>query len=175
MANDQDKSQEPGSVDHQESGDFEDPNPSPIVITAGGGAFARVPIPAQVVDRLGGSSRLLARLHPILEAEALGSSSISPGAAVKLTAQYDELFDHLETITADLSPIHIDKRGGSSITVPIPREVVDRLGGSSRLLARLHPILDAEALGSSSITPDAAVKLTTQYEELFDQLGAIIA
>ena len=168
MATSDDEAQDPGHSDP------ENPDSDPIVVIKGGGAYVRLPMPEAVAKRLGGSSRLHERLSPILDAGPQLASGISSHDAIKLTTQYDELFNHLELVAAEWSPIHVTKKGGSAITVIIPEAVVTRLGGSSRLHERLSPILDAGPRLASGISLHDAVKLTTQYGELFDQYEEIM-
>jgi hypothetical protein len=153
--------------------DLENPYPSPIVVSGGGGSYLRLPVPGTVVEGLGGSSRLRARLSVILASEPYLSGEVSTHTTATLTAHYDEFFQSLE-VTAYPTPIHVDPKGGWSVTIPIPGTVVEGLGGSSRLNERLASIPTSAPHRFTAVDPVAAVRLATHYDRLLGQIETVI-
>jgi hypothetical protein len=153
--------------------DLENPYPSPIVVSGGGGAYVRLPVDETVVERLGGSSQLRERLSVILASEPYRSGEVSTHAAATLTAQYDEFFQSLE-VTAYPTPIHVDPEGGWSVTIPIPGPVVQGLGGSSRLNERLASIFMSAPDRSTGVDPVAAGRLAAHCDRLLGQIETVI-
>jgi hypothetical protein len=145
------------------------PYPSPIVVSGGKGSYLRLPITATVIDRLGGSSVLRERLNVILASEPYLSGEISTHAAATLTTHYNEFFQRLEVITYP-TPIHVDPKGGWSVTIPIPGMVVEGLGGISRLSERLDSIYVSAPQRPTGVDPDAAVRMAENYDRLLGQI-----
>lgn len=71
--------------------------PTPIHIDPNGGWSVTIPIPATVVEELGGSSRLNERLASIYVSTSR-PAGVDPATAVKLTADYDRLLGQIETV-----------------------------------------------------------------------------
>lgn len=153
--------------------DLENPWPSPIVVSGGGGSYVRLPVPATVVEELGGSSRLRERLSVIHASEPYLSDEVSAHAAATLTAHYDKFFEQLEEV-AYPTPIHVDPKGGWSVTIPIPGMVVDGLGGSSRLNDRLVSIYVSAPHRPTEVDPVAPARLAAHYDRLLGQIEAAI-
>jgi hypothetical protein len=149
--------------------DPEDPYHSPIVITGGAGAYVRLRIPGTVIEGLGGPSLLRERLSAILASEPYLTGRVSAHAAATLTAHYDEFFRHLEVI-AYPSPIHVDPKGGWSVTIPIPGMIVEELGGISRLSERL----DSASRRPARADPVAAGRMAEHYDRLLVQIETVI-
>jgi len=87
------------------SGADGDADPNPITVDPGKGWFIRLPVPMDVVRKLGGSTELAARLRPLLDTAPGHYNELPPDAADRLTAAYDELLRHLEAVT------HQEERG----------------------------------------------------------------
>lgn len=152
--------------------DLENPYPSPIVVSGGGGSYVRLPTPGTVVEGLGGSSRLNERLSAIRASEPYLSGEVSAHDSAALTAHYDEFFQRLEVISYP-TPIHVDPKGGWSVTIPIPGMVVEGLGGSSQLNERLASIF-ASAPRPAGVEPVIAVTLTAHYDRLLGQIETVM-
>jgi hypothetical protein len=150
----------------------ENPFPSPIVVSGGGG-YVILPIPGAVVDRLGGSSLLRERLGAILASEPYLSGEVSANAAATLTASYNEFFQRLE-VSPYPTPIHVDPEGGWSVTIPIPGTVVEGLGGTSRLSDRLNSIYVRAPHRPTRVDPVAAVRMAEQCDKLLGQIETVI-
>jgi hypothetical protein len=173
MGTSEDEKRAQNRPDPVEAVDLENPYPSPIVVSGGGGAYVRLPVPGTVVEGLGGSSRLRERLSVILASEPYLSGEVSTHATATLTAHYDEFFQSLE-VTAYPTPIHVDPKGGWSVTIPIPGTVVEGLGGSSRLNERVASIFMSAPHGSTGVDPVAAVSLAAHYDRLLGQIETVI-
>lgn len=192
---DEDRDQESSGTEQDAAPPSEDDNP--IVVTNQGGAYVRLPVPHDVVERLGGPAALTARLHPTLMAESAFSRH-GPAVINALTVQYNELFQNLqaivdetESVTAEAkvqrgdqepatppdpdpsNPIHVDPGGGLLITVEVPGDIVKELGGPYLFTGRLKSVLRAESLRTGDLSPGAAASLTARYDELFGHLEAI--
>ena len=175
MGSDESKKQASGKLNPVEPADRKDPYPSPIVVSGGGGSFVRLPVPGPVVEGLGGSSQLRDRLNAIIASEPYQSDEIDSEAAATLTANYDEFFQRLETMSEDPTPIRVDPRGGWSVTIPIPERVIEGLGGSSQLSERLASIPLAESRQGSQTSPHAAAELTALCDELLGRIETIMS
>jgi hypothetical protein len=146
--------------------------PSPITVGSGGSCF-QIPIPAEVLERLGGPAELGHRLTRLLEAESHIATNINPSDVVELARQYNSFFDNLETITPDPGAIQAAPRRWSA-TIPIPSVVVERLGGYSQLSERVQSIVESKPHLLTGISSLTAITLTSQYLELLGQLEIII-
>jgi hypothetical protein len=67
----------------------------------------------------------------------------------------------------------VDPGRGWLITLPVPEDVLGRLGGPAQVAARLRPILDASPGPDGGLTPDASDKLAAAYGELLRHLEAV--
>jgi hypothetical protein len=76
-----------------------DGDSNPITIDPGKGWFIKLPVPRDVVRKLGGSAELAERVRPILDTTPDHYDELAPDAADRLTAAYDELLRHLEAVT----------------------------------------------------------------------------
>lgn len=175
MESDESKTQASGRLNPVARTNRNDPYPSPIVVSGGGGSFVRLPVPGPVVEGLGGSSHLADRLNAILASEPYQSGEIDPHATATLTADFEEFFQRLETMREYPSPIDVDPRGGWSLTIPIPRPVVEDLGGPAQLSERLASIPLAEPHRGSQASPHAAAELTAHCDELLGRIETIMS
>jgi hypothetical protein len=175
MGSDESKRQASGKFNPVKPTDREDPYPSPIVVTKGGGSFVRLPVPERVVEGLGGPSQLRGRLNAILASEPYQSGEIDRHAAATLTTDYEKFFQRLETMSEYPTPIQVDPSGGWSVTIPIPRPVVEGLGGRSQLRERLASIRLAESSRGGQASPQAAAKLTAHCDELLGRIETIVS
>ena len=149
------------------------PYPSPIVVSGEGGAYVRLPIPGTVVDGLGGSSLLRERLSAILTSEPYLSGEVSADTAATLTENYNEFLQRFD-VSPYPTPIHVDPKGGWSVTIPIPRTVVDELGGISRLSERLDSIYTQAPHRPASVDPVTAVRMAEHCDRLLGQIETVI-
>jgi hypothetical protein len=174
MESDEGKKAAWGKLNPVEPADPEDPYPSPIVVSGGGGSYARLAVAWPVVDGLGGSSQLRERLDAILVSEPYLSGEIDPHAGAALTTHYEEFFRRLETMSEYPSPVKVVPAGGWSVAIPIPEMVVEGFGGPSRLRQRLASIPPAESHGGGRASQHAVAELTAHCDELLGQIETII-
>jgi hypothetical protein len=151
----------------------ENPYPSPIVVSGGGGSYFRLPIPGTVVDGLGGSSLLRERLSAILASEPYLSGEISAHTVATLAASYNEFPQRLEESPYP-TPIQVDPKKGWSVTIPIPTTVVEELGGISRLSERLDSIYMPPPHRPDRVEPVAAVRMAEDCDRLLGQIETVI-
>lgn len=154
----------------------------PIMVDPGKGWLVRLPVPSEVLGKLGGPARLGERLRPIMNTKLDQFGQLTPDASDKLAAAYDELFQQLTLIPAQrqdgvwtddpANPIEVDPGKGRSVTLPVPEEVLGRLGGACRLGERLRPILDAPPGTGRPLTPEASDKLASAYGDVLQHLAA---
>ena len=154
---------------------------NPITVDPGKGWLVTLPVPREVLGKLGGPVRLGERLRPIMNTKLDQFSQLTPDASDKLASAYDELFQQLTSIPAQrqdgawtddpANPIEVDPRKGRSVTLPVPEEVLGKLGGASQVGERLRPILDAPGTGRP-LTPDASDKLASAYGDVVQHLAA---
>jgi hypothetical protein len=166
---------------------------NPITVNPGKGWWVALPVPREVLGKLGGSAQLEERLRPITDTGLDQFEPLTPDASAELTSAYDGLFRQLKAIPAGsgesedvtgsrdvaapadpANPIKVNPHGGWSITLPVPEEVLGRLGGSSQVRERLGGILAAMPGPESDLTPDASDKLSAVYGTLFQHLEALI-
>ncbi len=166
---------------------------NPITVNPGKGWWVALPVPREVLGKLGGSAQLEERLRPITDTGLDQFGQLTPNASDELTSAYDGLFRQLKSIPAGsgesedvtgsrdvaapadpANPIKVNPHGGWSITLPVPEEVLGRLGGSSQVRERLGGILAAMPGPESDLTPDASDKLSAVYGTLFQHLEAVI-
>lgn len=167
------KKQASGRLNPVEPTDQEDCYPNPIVVTKGGGSYIRLSVSEPVVEGLGGHSQLRERLNAILASEPYKSGEIDPGAAATLTTDYEEFFQRLETMSEYPTPIQVVPTGGWFVTIPIPRPVVEGLGGHSQLRERLASIRLAESPRGGQARMHAA-ELTAHCDEFLGRIESII-
>jgi hypothetical protein len=168
----------------------------PITVDPGKGWWVALPVPREVLGKLGGSAQLEERLRPITDTGLGLFGQLTPGASGELTSAYEGLFRQLKALPAGsgeagvsedvtgsgdiavpadpANPIKVNTRGGWSITLPMPEEVLGQLGGSSQVRARLGGILAAMPGPESGLTPDASDKLSAVYGTLLQHLEAVI-
>ena len=72
----------------------------------------------------------------------------------------------------DSNPITVDPGKGWLVTLPVPREVLGKLGGPVRLGERLRPIMNTKLDQFSQLTPDASDKLASAYGDVLQHLAA---
>jgi hypothetical protein len=166
---------------------------NPITVKPGKGWWVALPVPREVLGKLGGSAQLEERLRPITDTGLDQFGQLTTHASDELTSAYDGLFRQLKSIPAGsgesedvtgsrdvaapadpANPIKVNPHGGWSITLPVPEEVLGRLGGSSQVRERLGGILAAMPGPESDLTPDASDKLSAVYGTLFQHLEALI-
>jgi hypothetical protein len=155
---------------------------NPITVDPGKGWLVRLPVPREVLGKLGGPARLGERLRPIMNTKLDQFGQLTPDASDKLASAYNELFQQLTSIPArrqdgvwtddPANPIEVDPGKGRSITLPVPEEVLGRLGGASQVGERLRPILDAPPGTGRPLTPDASDKLALAYGDVLLHLAA---
>lgn len=168
----------------------------PITVNPGKGWWVALPVPREVLGKLGGSAQLEERLRPITDTGPGQFGQLTPNASDELTSAYDGLFRQLKAIPAGsgeaggsedvtgsrgvaapadpANPIKVNPHGGWSITLPVPEEVVGRLGGSSQVRERLGGILAAMPGPESDLTPDASDKLSAVYGTVIQHLEAMV-
>jgi hypothetical protein len=169
---------------------------NPITVDPGKGWWVALPVPREVLGKLGGSGQLEERLRPISDTGLDQFGQLTPDATDELTSAYDGLFRQLKALPAGsgeaggsedvtgsqdvatpadpANPIKVNPHGGWSITLPVPEEVLGRLGGSSQVRERLGGILAAMPGPGSDLAPDASDKLSAVYGTLFQHLEAVI-
>jgi hypothetical protein len=160
---------------------------NPITIDPGKGWLLRLPVPREVVGKLGGPARLGERLRPIMDTKLDQFGPLTPDARDQLASAYDDLFQQLAAIPAERRasgetgsgetagpghPIDVDPHQGRSVTLPMPEQVLGKLGGASRVGERLRPILDGPAVADGALTPDARDQLASAYGEVLQHLTA---
>jgi hypothetical protein len=155
---------------------------NPITVDPGKGWLVRLPVPSEVLRKLGGPVRLGERLRPIMNTKLDQFDQLTPNASDKLASAYDELFQQLTSIPAQrqdsvwtddpANPIEVDPGKGRAITLPVPEEVLGKLGGASQVGERLRPILDAPPGTGRPLTPEASDKLASAYGEVLQHLAA---
>jgi hypothetical protein len=155
---------------------------NPITVDPGKGWLVRLPVPREVLGKLGGPARLGERLRPIMNTKLDQFGQLTPDASDKLASAYNELFQQLTSIPAQrqdgvwtddpANPIEVDPGKGRSITLPVPEEVLGRLGGASQVGERLRPILDAPPGTGRPLTPDASDQLASAYGDVLQHLAA---
>jgi hypothetical protein len=165
-------------VSDPSSGNNGDSNP--ITVDPGKGWLVRLPVPSAVLGKLGGPDRLEERLQPIMDTSP---SQLTPDASDKLASAYDKLFEQLKVIAAERrpgggtedpnNPIEVDPHQGRSVTLPVPEDVLGKLGGADQVGKRLRPILEAVPGPDSALTPDASDKLASAYGEVLQHLSAM--
>jgi len=170
---------------------------NPISVDPGKGWWVALPVPREVLGRLGGSAQLEERLRPITNTGLGQFGQLTPAASDELTSAYDGLFRQLTAIPARIqeaggsedvtgsrgvavpadpaNPIKVNTHGGWSVTLPMPWGILGRLGGSSQVRARLGGILAAMPSPESNLTPDASDKLSAVYGTLLQHLEAVIS
>jgi hypothetical protein len=153
--------------------DPENPYPSPIVVSGGKGSYLRLPTPGTVVEGLGGRSRLNERLGAILASENYLSGEVSEPDATTLAAHDESFLQRLEVISYP-TPIHTDPNGGWSVAIPIPEQVVERLGGPSGLEDRLASMSGSASGQPADADPVNAARLTADYDGLLGQIETVV-
>jgi hypothetical protein len=166
-------------VSDPSSGNNGDSNP--ITVDPGKGWLVRLPVPSEVLGKLGGPDRLEERLQPIMDISPGQLSQLTPDASDKLASAYDKLFEQLKAIPAErrdsggtddpAAAIEVDPHQGRSVTLPVPEDVLGKLGGADQVGKRLRPILDA--VPGSALTPDASETLASAYGEVLQHLTAM--
>lgn len=154
-------------------------------------------MPREVLGKLGGPAQLGERLRPIMDTKLDQFGPLTPDSRDKLASAYDDLFQQLAAIPTERQdsgetdsgetdsgktdsgktvgpghPIDVDPHKGRSVTLPVPEQVLGKLGGASRVGERLQPILDAPAVADGALTPDARDKLASAYGEVLEHLAA---
>jgi hypothetical protein len=157
----------------------------PITIVPGKGWLIRLPMPREVLGKLGGSAQLAKRVRPILDTSPGHHGDLTPAASDKLAAAYDELFEQLKALPADrreggatgdpANPISVDPGKGWSVTLPVPKQVLGRLGGASQLGERLRPLVDARPGSGRELAPAASDKLAAAYGEVLHHLEVAVS
>jgi hypothetical protein len=155
---------------------------NPITVDPGKGWLVRLPVPEEVLGKLGGPVRLGEQLRPIMNTEPDQFGLLTPDASDRLASAYDELFQQLTSIPAQrrdgggtgnpANPIEVDPRKGRSVTLPVPEQVLGKLGGASQVGERLRPILDAPPGTGRPLTPEASDELASAYGEVLRHLAA---
>jgi hypothetical protein len=155
---------------------------NPITVDPGKGWLVRLPVPSEVLGKLGGPVRLGERLRPIMNTKLDQFGQLTHNASDKLALAYDELFQQLTSIPAQCqdsvwtddpaNPIEVDPGKGRAITLPVPEEVLRKLGGASQVAERLRPILDTPPGPGGPLTPDASDKLASAYGDVLQHLAA---
>jgi hypothetical protein len=155
---------------------------NPITVDPGKGWLVTLPVPREVLGKLGGPARLGERLQPIMNTKLGQFGQLTPDASDKLASAYDELFQQLTSIPAQrqdgvctddpANPIEVDPGKGRSVTLPVPEDVLGKLGGASQVGERLRPILDAPPGPGRLLTPEATDKLASAYGDVLQRLAA---
>ena len=155
---------------------------NPITIDPGKGWLLRLPVPREVLGKLGGPAQLGERLRPIMDTKLDQFGPLTLDARDQLASAYDDLIQQLAAIPAERRdsaetagpdhPINVDPHKGRSVTLPVPEQVLGKLGGASRVGERLRPILEAPAVADGALTPDARDKLASAYGEVLQHLAA---
>jgi hypothetical protein len=158
---------------------------NPITVVPGKGWLITLPVPREVLRKLGGSARLAERVRPIMDTRPGHHGELTPAASDKLTAAYDALFEQLKALPASrreggetgdpANPISVDPEKGWSVTLPVPKQVLGRLGGASHLGERLRPIVDALPGPGGELTPAASDKLAAVYGEVLHHLEVAVS
>jgi hypothetical protein len=156
---------------------------NPITVDPGKGWLVTLPVPREVVGKLGGPDRLAQRLQPIMDTSPGQFSQLTPDATDELASAYDELFEQLKAIPAERrdgegtddpsNPIEVDPHQGRSVTLPVPDEVVGKLGGAGQVGERLRRIADAAPGPDSALSPDARDRLAAAYGAVLQHLTAM--
>ncbi len=160
-----------------------DATANPIQVDPGKGWLVTLPMPREVVGKLGGPAQLGERLRPLLATRPGHHGELTTDARDTLAAAYDELFQQLKATPARRregagsddpgNPLSVDPHGGRAVTLPVPGPVLAALGGENRLGERLRPILAALAGPDTELTPGASDNLASAYGELFRHLEAV--
>jgi hypothetical protein len=158
---------------------------NPITVVPGKGWLIALPMPREVLGKLGGSGQLAERMRPILDTTPGHRGELTPAASDQLAAAYDALFEQLKALPASrreggepadpANPIRVDPGKGWSVTLPVPKQVLGRLGGASQLGERLRPIVDARPGPGHELTPDASDQLAAAYGEVLHHLEVAVS
>jgi hypothetical protein len=158
---------------------------NPITVVPGKGWLITLPVPREVLGKLGGSDQLAERVRPIMDTRPGHHGELTPAASDKLVAAYDALFEQLKALPASrreggetgdpANPISVDPGKGWSVTLPVPKQVLGRLGGASHLKERLRPIVDALPGPGGELTPDASDQLAAAYGEVLHHLEVAVS
>jgi hypothetical protein len=73
------------------------------------------------------------------------------------------------------NPIIVDPGKGFRVTLPVPMEVLGKLGGRDELAGRLRLLLDADLGQQGTLAPEVSDKLAAAYNELLHHLEALAA
>src|ERR1035437_8009264 len=92
------------------------------------------------------------------------------GAHMSVNAAGDGASDAGSAGGGDSNPITVDPGKGWLVTLPVPREVLGKLGGPVRLGERLRPIMNTKLDQFGQLTPHAPHNLASAYGELVQQL-----
>jgi hypothetical protein len=196
-----------------DSGSAGDGDSGPITVDPGKGWLVALPVPEEVLARLGGPARLGERLQPILNTQPGQSGPLTPDASDPLASAYDELFRQLTAVRArrrdgggtgdpanpvevdpdegrsvsaardqvsdsgsagdgDPGPITVDPGKGWMVALPVPEEVLGKLGGASQVGERLRPILAVPPGRVGPLSPGASDKLASAYSKVLQHLAA---
>jgi hypothetical protein len=155
---------------------------NPITVVPGKGWLITLPVPREVLAKLGGPGQLAERMRPIMDTRPGHHGELTPAASDKLAAAYDALFEQLKALPASrpeaadpANPISVDPGKGWSVTLPVPKQVLGRLGGASHLKERLRPIVDALPGPGGELTPDASDQLAAVYGEVLHHLEVAVS
>jgi hypothetical protein len=66
----------------------------------------------------------------------------------------------------------VDPGKGWRVVLPVPREVMGKLGGPAQLGERLRPILEINLDQPGQLAPEVSEKLASAYDELLQHLEA---